>query len=173
MKKNVSLPHPDRQSLPSAIEAEYMLSDMSTDFDIHSGLELVEICGEVFLVASGEVVGWYPRGCGSEMSVIAIDGSSIGQVWCGREPPRYVPKCGVMWFPRAEFRPVGEWEPRRLRVGDLFSRTEVDAPGIYFGPRGEQSVSAQFYFPNRIGMCEFYARVIPYGFIVFGKVLAR
>lgn len=66
-----------------------------------------------------------------------------------------------------------QYNAQHLRVGDLFSRTEVDAPGIYLGPRGEQSASAQFYFPNRIGMCEFYARVIPYGFIIFGEVLAR
>lgn len=107
MKKRASLPRPDRQSLPSAIEAEYMLSDMSTDFDIHSGLELVEIGGEIFLVASGEVVGWYPRGRDSEMSVIAIGSKVNGRVWYGFDPPRWVPRCGVMWFPRAEFRPIG------------------------------------------------------------------
>ena len=172
--KRAALPRPDRQSFPSTIEAKFMLdgAGIDLDFDVSSNFELAEIGDEVFLVAFGEVVGWYTRGRDGEMSVIAIGGSSIGQVWCGKEPPRYVPKCGVMWFPRAEFRPVGGWEPHRLRVGDLFSRTEVDTPGIYLGPRVEQSASAQFYFPNRIGKWDVIARVIPYGLIIFGEVLA-
>lgn len=103
MKKRASLPRPDRQSLPSATEAKFVLdypyNNEPSANDFHPNFELVEICGEVFLVAFGRVVGWYPRGCDGEMSVIAICSNSIGQFCFGLECPRYVPKCGILWFP--------------------------------------------------------------------------